>query len=62
MWASAMTHVTGGDDGLTCGVPIADLSVLWDEERSQKMFDAIIEDDIDRITEDKLCTPTGIAK
>jgi LCP family protein required for cell wall assembly len=61
MWASAMTHVNG-DDGLTCGVPIADLSVRWDEERAQKMFDAIIEDDTDRIEEEKLCTPTGVGK
>jgi len=59
MWASAMTHVNG-DDGLTCGVPIADLSVRWDEERAQKMFDAIIEDETDRIEKEKLCTPTGI--
>ena len=61
MWASAMTHVNG-DDGLTCGVPIADLSVRWDEERSKQMFDAIIDDDTDRINEQKLCTPTGVPK
>jgi len=61
MWASAMTNVSGGDSGLTCGVPIADLSVQWDEERSQQMFDAIIDDDVDNL--DKLlCTPTGIPK
>jgi len=60
MWASAMTHVNG-DDGLTCGVPISDLSVLWDEERSNQMFKAIIEDDTDGIPK-KLCTPTGLAK
>ncbi|MEJ7833332.1 MAG: LCP family protein [Nocardioides sp.] len=60
MWASAMTNVDG-EDGLTCGVPIADLAVNWDEERSQQMFDAIIEDDTDSIGKG-LCTPTGIAQ
>jgi LCP family protein required for cell wall assembly len=58
MWASAMTNVDG-KDGLTCGVPIADLSVQWDEKRSQQMFKAIIEDDTDSIS-DELCSPTGI--
>jgi LCP family protein required for cell wall assembly len=60
MWASAMTNVDG-TDGLTCGVPIADLAVNWDEERSQKLFQAIIDDDTDSVDK-KLCTPTGIAK
>ncbi len=60
MWASAMTHVDG-TDGLTCGVPIADLAVNWDEERSQKLFQAIIDDDTESVDK-KLCTPTGIAK
>ena len=60
MWASAMTNVDG-EDGLTCGVPIADLAVNWDEERSQKLFQAIIADDTDSVDK-KLCTPTGIAK
>ncbi len=60
MWASAMTNVDG-DDGLTCGVPIADLSVQWDEERSEQMFQAIIEDDTDSIPKN-LCTKTGIPR
>ncbi len=60
MWASAMTNVDG-TDGLTCGVPIADLAVNWDPERSQKLFQAIIDDDTDSVDK-KLCTPTGIAK
>jgi LCP family protein required for cell wall assembly len=60
MWASAMTNVDG-EDGLTCGVPIADLSVQWDEKRSEQMFQAIREDDTDSIPK-KLCTPTGIPK
>ena len=60
MWASAMTNVDG-EDGLTCGVPIADLSVQWDEEKSEQMFKAIIEDDTDSITK-KLCTKTGLPR
>ncbi len=57
MWATAMTRVNG-DKGLTCGVPIADLAVHWDEERSSEMFKHIIEDDTEGIPKG-LCTPTG---
>ncbi len=57
MWASAMTNVDG-DGGLTCGVPIADLAVNWDPDRAPQMFEAIIEDDTESITEE-LCSPTG---
>lgn len=57
MWASAMTNVNG-DDGLTCGVPIANLDVDWDPERAPQMFSAIIEDDTESITPE-LCSPTG---
>lgn len=60
MWASAMTSVDG-EDGLTCGVPIADLAVNWDEERAPRMFEAIIEDDTESI-DDELCSPTGLAQ
>ena len=60
MWASAMTNVDG-EDGLTCGVPIADLSVQWDQERSEQMFQAIIEDDTESIPK-SLCTKTGIPR
>ncbi|WP_127480787.1 LCP family protein [Nocardioides pantholopis] len=59
-WALAMTRVDG-DAGLTCGVPISDLSVRWDEERSKQMFDAIINDSTDDIPK-SLCTPTGLPK
>ena len=58
MWASAMTRVNG-ENGLTCGVPIADLAVNWDEERSQQMFQHVIEDDTDGIPKG-LCTPSGM--
>ena len=59
-WASAMTRVNG-ENGLTCGVPIADLVVNWDEERSQQLFQHVIEDDTDGIPK-SLCTPSGLPK
>jgi len=59
-FAWAMTRVDG-TKGLTCGVPIADLAVNWDAERSQQLFDLIIDDDTDSIP-DGLCTPSGIAR
>ena len=58
MWAMAMTRVNG-DDGLTCGVPISDLSVRWDAERAPRMFQAIIDDDTDRLGK-SLCSPSGL--
>ncbi|MBA3781005.1 LCP family protein [Nocardioides sp. InS609-2] len=54
----AMTRVDG-KNGLTCGVPISDLAVNWDEDRSQEMFKHIIEDDTDGIAK-QLCTPSGL--
>ncbi len=60
MWVTAMTRVNG-DKGLTCGVPIADLAVHWDPERSKQMFGYIIKDKTDEIP-DSLCTPTGTPK
>ncbi|ABL80909.1 MULTISPECIES: LCP family protein [unclassified Nocardioides] len=60
MWASSMTHVNG-ENGLSCVVPIADLAVHWDAERSQQMFRYIIEDRTDAIPA-SLCTPTGLPK
>ena len=59
-FAWAMTRVDG-TDGLTCGVPIRDLAVNWDEPRSDKMFQHIIDDDTEGIGKD-LCTPTGLTK
>ncbi len=58
-FAWAMTHVSG-DSGLTCGVPIANLSVEWDPERSQEMFQRIIKDQTGRIGKG-LCSPSGLA-
>ena len=60
LWASAMTHVNG-ENGLTCGVPIADLAVNWDEQRSKQMFTYLNEDRTDDIPE-SLCTPSGLPK
>jgi LCP family protein required for cell wall assembly len=57
-WAMAMTKVNG-TDGLTCTVPLASGSAVWDEARSQEMFQAVIEDDTDAIGKD-LCTPSGL--
>ena len=57
-FATAMARVSG-DSGLTCTVPIADLGVNWDEERSRQMFDLVIADETDQIPEE-LCTPSGL--
>ena len=59
-WALAMTRVNG-ENGLTCGVPVADFAVNWDEERSEQMFKYIIEDDTASIPK-SLCTPTGFPR
>ena len=53
-----MTRVDG-DKGLTCGVPIADLSVRWDAERAERLFTLIREDRTDEIGKD-ICRPTGM--
>jgi LCP family protein required for cell wall assembly len=57
-FALAMTRVDG-DNGLTCGVPISDLAVHWDETRADAMFEHIKQDDTAGIGKD-LCTPSGI--
>ena len=59
-WALAMTRVDG-DSGLTCGVPVADFAVNWDQERSERMFEFIREDETDSIPK-SLCTPTGFPR
>lgn len=59
-FAFAMTRVNG-ENGLTCTVPIADLEVNWDAERSAQLFDKIINDDTDSVGKD-LCTPTGLPR
>ena len=56
-FAYAMTRVDKA--GLTCGVPIADLAVNWDQERAEQLFQLIIEDRTDEVGEE-LCTPSGM--
>ena len=59
-WAVAMTRVDG-EDGLTCGVPVADFAVNWAPERAEQMFRYIREDDTSSIPQ-SLCTPTGFPR
>ena len=56
-FATAMTRVDG-ENGLTCGVPIADLEVNWDAERAEALFALVRTDRTDEIGRD-LCTPSG---
>lgn len=55
-WAMAMTSVD-----LSCVVPISDLAVRWDPNRSKQMFDYIKQDKTADIPK-SLCTPTGLPK
>jgi len=57
-FAWAMTRVDG-TNGLTCGVPIADLAVHWDEERSKRLFALIAEDRTGDVPK-SLCRPSGL--
>ncbi len=59
-FALAMTRVDG-ENGLTCGVPISDLAVHWDPERSEQMFRRIIEDNTATIGK-RLCTASGLPR
>ncbi|MFT4286684.1 LCP family protein [Nocardioides sp.] len=59
-WALAMTRTTGSK-GMTCGVPISDMAVHWDAERSQKLFDYVKTDRTEDVPK-SLCTPTGLPK
>ncbi|MGA9746901.1 MAG: LCP family protein, partial [Nocardioides sp.] len=58
-FAWAMTRVNG-EDGLTCGVPIADLAVNWDQERAEQLFKLIREDRTQDVPR-QLCSPSGLA-
>lgn len=53
-FAMAMTSIDK-----TCGVPIADLSVRWDTDRSQQLFERIAADDLEDLP-DNLCTESGL--
>jgi LCP family protein required for cell wall assembly len=57
-FAWAMTRVNG-KNGLTCGVPISDLDVHWDPERSKRMFRLIQQDRTGDISR-SLCRQSGL--
>jgi LCP family protein required for cell wall assembly len=56
-FATAMTRVDG-ENGLTCGVPIADLAVHWDQDRAEALFELIRTDRTEDVGK-ALCTPSG---
>ena len=53
-----MTRVNG-KNGLTCGVPISDLAVHWDPDRSKRLFRLIAEDRTDDVSK-RLCRQSGL--
>jgi LCP family protein required for cell wall assembly len=57
-FAWAMTRVDG-KNGLTCGVPIADLAVHWDRDRADRLFTLIKEDRTGEVTK-QLCGASGL--
>jgi LCP family protein required for cell wall assembly len=57
-FAWAMTRVDG-KTGLTCGVPISDLAVHWDPDRSRRLFRLIAEDKTAEVPK-SLCRPSGL--
>ncbi|MGH3445064.1 MAG: LCP family protein, partial [Nocardioidaceae bacterium] len=58
-FAWAMTHVNG-KNGLTCGVPISDLAVHWDQARAKRLF-SLIRQDRTADVHKSLCGPSGLA-
>ncbi|MBA2464486.1 MAG: LCP family protein [Nocardioidaceae bacterium] len=57
-FAWGMTRVDG-ENGLTCGVPIVDLAVNWDQERAEQLFGLVIEDRTGDISPE-LCRSSGL--
>lgn len=57
-FAFAMTRVNG-TSGLTCGIPIADLSVRWDRERALEYLRFIKQDEVGQMPKE-LCTESGL--
>ena len=55
----AMTRVDG-ESGLTCGMPIADQQVNWDDERAEELLTYVREDRVGDLPR-RLCTATGLA-
>jgi LCP family protein required for cell wall assembly len=56
----AFRSVSGGS-ALTCGVPISDMYIHWDEARSKKLFGYVVNDRTEDIPAN-LCTPSGLPK
>ena len=52
---------SGGKDTLNCGVPISDLAVTWDAQRSERFFEFLRTDKAGDIPK-QLCTPSGLPK
>jgi LCP family protein required for cell wall assembly len=59
-FARAMTSVRGSD-GRTCSVPLANLSVEWDDERAKEFFSYLVDDTVEEMPQG-LCTPDGFPK
>lgn len=59
-FAWAFRSVSSGA-ALTCGVPISDMYIHWDQARSKKMFGFITADRTEDIPAN-LCTPSGLPK
>ena len=57
-FALAMRHVDG-KNGLTCGVPISDLAVHWDPDRSKQLFKLIAQDRTEDVSKG-LCRQSGL--
>ena len=53
----AMTRVDG-ENGLTCGVPLRNLAVTWDETRAEQFFGHLRNDTVDEMPA-ALCTASG---
>jgi LCP family protein required for cell wall assembly len=59
-FAWAVRKVSGkSEDGKTCTVPLADLSVHWDSDRARALFNKMQEGETDHIGK-RLCSKTGL--
>lgn len=58
-WAVRKVSGKKSEDGETCTVPLADLSVHWDTDRAQALFNKMQEGDTDHISK-RLCSKTGL--
>ncbi|HSX66302.1 LCP family protein [Nocardioides sp.] len=60
-WALGRFALAMTSPDLSCGVPISDLAVHWDAERSKRMFRLIREDRTDEVGK-ALCTESGLPR